>query len=164
LNSRKEALKEGGQILSQLDGCISSLPPESVDAVTGTYLWTHLAHTFARRSNMAYCPKCGFQNPEDSAFCSKCGGPLKAPMVGSEKDWDKHCENECAGGPRGSSIFWGIFVVLIGLGVLVWALGESNIDVPQWVTDLNIGFLFGVLIAGALIVTGISIVLKKRRT
>lgn len=113
---------------------------------------------------MAYCSRCGFQNPDDSAFCNKCGASLKAPMMAPDKDWDKKCENECAGGPRGSSIFWGIFVVLIGLAILVWALGESNIDLPQWVTDLNIGFLFGVLIAAALIVTGISIILKKRRT
>jgi len=113
---------------------------------------------------LAYCPRCGFQNPEDSAFCSKCGAPLKAPMVGREKEWDKQCEDGCAGGRRGSSIFWGIFVMLIGLGVLVWALNESNINVPQWVTDLNIGFLFGVLIAAALIVTGISIIVRQRRS
>jgi len=112
---------------------------------------------------MAYCSKCGFQNPDDSAFCSKCGASLKAPMMRSEREWDKGCENECAGGPRGSSIFWGIFVVLIGLGVLIWALNESNIDVPQWVADLNIGFLVGVLVAAALIVTGITIIVRKRR-
>jgi uncharacterized membrane protein YvbJ len=111
---------------------------------------------------MAYCSKCGFQNPEDSAFCNKCGASLKAPMVSQEKEWDKRCENECAGGPRGSSIFWGIFVVLIGLGILVWALDQSNIDVPQWVKDLNIGLLFGILIAAAFIITGIRIIVKRK--
>ncbi|MFY9606951.1 MAG: hypothetical protein WAS24_09540 [Thermoplasmata archaeon] len=65
---------------------------------------------------MAYCSKCGFQNPEDSAFRNKCGASLKAPMVGKEKEWDKRCEDECAGGPRGSSIFWGIFVVSLPEG------------------------------------------------
>lgn len=127
-----------------------------------TYLRTHLAFTLARRKDMAYCPRCGFQNPEDSAFCSKCGSSLKAPMVGREKEWDNRCENECAGGPRGSSIFWGIFVILIGFGILMWAVDQSNIDVPQWLSDLNIGFLFGVLIAAALIVTGIRILIKRR--
>lgn len=113
---------------------------------------------------MAYCPRCGFQNPEDSAFCSKCGAPLKAPVMGPEREWDRRCENQCAGGPRGSSIFWGIFVILIGLGVLVWALDQSDVNVPQWVKDLNIGLLLGILVAAALVVTGISIIVRKRKT
>ncbi len=113
---------------------------------------------------MAYCSKCGFQNPDESTFCSKCGAPLKAPMMGQDKEWDRHCENQCAGGPRGSSIFWGIFVILIGFGVLVWALNESNVDLPQWVKDLNIGFLVGILIAAALIVTGLSIIFRRKKT
>lgn len=113
---------------------------------------------------MAYCSKCGFQNPDESDFCSKCGAPLKAPMMGQKKDWDKQCEQECAGGPRGSSIFWGIFVILIGFAILLWVLGESDVDLPKWLEDLNIGLLIGILIAAGLIVTGISIVFKKRRT
>ena len=75
---------------------------------------------------MAYCPKCGFQNPDDSAFCSKCGASLKAPMMGPDKDWDKQCENQCAGGPRGSSIFWGILVILIGFGILDHSLTPED--------------------------------------
>ena len=113
---------------------------------------------------MAYCSRCGFQNPDESLFCSKCGASLKAPIGRRDKDWDKQCENECAGGHRGSSIFWGIFVTLIGHAILVWAINESDLDVPQWFKDLNVGLLFGILIAAALIITGISIIIRKGRT
>jgi uncharacterized membrane protein YvbJ len=113
---------------------------------------------------MAYCSKCGVQNPDESTFCSKCGASLKAPMMGREREHDKQCENECAGGPRGSSIFWGIFIVIIGFGVLVWALNESNVDLPQWLKNADVGLLVGILIAAALIVTGLSVIFRRRKT
>lgn len=113
---------------------------------------------------MAYCSKCGVQNPDESTFCSKCGASLKAPMMGREMGHDKQCENECAGGPRGSSIFWGIFIVIIGFGVLVWALNESNVDLPQWLKNADVGLLVGILIAAALIVTGLSVIFRRRKT
>ena len=114
------------------------------------------------RNRMAYCPKCGFQNADDATFCNKCGAPLKGPMPPMAGGRDR-CEDECAGGRRGSSIFWGILVVLIGLGVLVWALEQTSVVLPDWVRDLNIGFLAGLLIAIALIVTGITIIIRRSR-
>ncbi len=111
---------------------------------------------------MAYCPRCGFQNADDAAFCNKCGASLKGPMPPMGRGQDK-CEDECAGGRRGSSIFWGIVVVLIGLGVLSWALQQTSVELPQWVKDLNIGFLIGVVVAIALIITGISIIVRRTR-
>ncbi len=112
---------------------------------------------------MAYCPKCGFQNAEDAAFCNKCGASLRGPMPPRDMGRDR-CEDECAGGKRGSSIFWGLLVVIIGIGVFVWAIDQTNIVLPEWLQDLNIGFLIGLLIAAALIITGISIILKRTKT
>lgn len=119
---------------------------------------------------MTYCANCGSQNPDDAAFCNKCGTPLKAPVMGPmmgpmgqrHQDRDK-CEDECAGGRRGASIFWGIFITLIGLGVLVWVLNQNNVDLPQWVRDLNISLLLGILVGIAIIATGIAIIIRRTR-
>ena len=113
---------------------------------------------------MAYCQKCGHQNPDDATFCNACGGPLQAKKAVTGKDWDKQCENECAGGPKGASVFWGIIVTLIGVSIAIWALKESSIDLPQWLEDLDVGLIFGIVIAAALIVTGISIIVKKSKS
>jgi hypothetical protein len=45
----------------------------------------------------------------------------------------------------------------------MWALNESNVDLPQWLKDLNMGLLVGILIAAALIVTGLSMILRRRK-
>ena len=112
---------------------------------------------------MAYCPRCGFQNPEESAFCSKCGASLKTPVMGTEKEWDKRCENECAGGRRGASIFWGIVVILIGIGIAVWALDQGGVELPDWATESNFARVFGIVIAIALVVTGIAIIIRRTK-
>ncbi|UCE92517.1 MAG: zinc ribbon domain-containing protein [Methanobacteriota archaeon] len=121
---------------------------------------------------LTYCQKCGHQSPDEATFCSKCGGPLHAPHTVSgkdwhkdwDRDWNKQCENECAGGPKGASIFWGIIVILIGFAIALWALNESDVDLPQWLEDLNIGLLIGLVIAAALVITGISIIAKKAKS
>jgi len=50
---------------------------------------------------MVYCPKCGIKNEDDATFCKNCGTSLH----GSRHDWDKErdrrCEEECAGGHGG---------------------------------------------------------------
>ncbi len=123
------------------------------------------------RSDMVYCPNCGFQNSDDASFCNKCGtslkaptmGPMMGPMMGPRHRDRDGCEDQCAGGRRGASIFWGIFVTLIGLGVLVWVFNQNNVDLPQWVKDLNIGLLLGVLVAIAIIVTGIAIIIRRNK-
>jgi uncharacterized membrane protein YvbJ len=114
--------------------------------------------------SLAYCQKCGHQNSDDAAFCNKCGAGLHADRTAPGKDWDKQCENECAGGPKGASVFWGIIVVLIGFAVAMWALNESNVNLPQWLEDLNIGLMIGLVIAAALVITGISIIVKKAKS
>lgn len=131
--------------------------------IRGIYLSEHLVSMQVRGKYMAYCSKCGFQNPDESTFCSKCGASLKAPMPGRAREYDKQCEDECAGGPRGSSIFWGLFIVIIGFGVLLWALNESNVDLPEWLKSTDIGLLVGILIAAALIVTGLSVIFRRKK-
>jgi len=110
---------------------------------------------------MVYCPKCGNQNADDAEFCSKCGASLVGPRIIPEKEWDKRCEQECAGGKRGSSIFWGIVVILIGFAILVWALKESSVVLPDWLENIDFLLIIGIVIAIALVITGIKIIIKK---
>lgn len=113
---------------------------------------------------MTYCSKCGNQNPEGAEFCNRCGAPLGARPIHYDKDWDKRCEDECAGGKKGASIFWGIVVILIGLAVIFWVLDESNVELPTWLQDINFGLILGIVIAIALIVTGITIIVKRSKS
>ncbi len=121
---------------------------------------------------MVYCSKCGNQNADDAEFCSKCGASLAGPRVihencwqsgTSEKEWDKRCEQECAGGKRVSSIFWGIVVILIGFAILVWVLKESSVVLPEWLESIDFLLIIGIVIAIALVITGIKIIIKKER-
>ena len=114
---------------------------------------------------MAYCPKCGNQNPDESLYCSKCGASLQGPGPGPfrGREFDNRCENECAGGRRGASVFWGIVVILIGIGIAAWALSQAGVDLPDWATEKNFGLVFGLVIAIAIIASGISILLRRAK-
>jgi len=113
---------------------------------------------------MTYCSKCGNQNLDDAQFCNKCGAPLQGQVIDQKKEWDNRCEDECAGGKRGASVFWGVIVTLIGFAIILWVLNESDVDLPSWIEDLNIGLLIGIVIAIALIVTGIKIIITKSKS
>jgi len=112
---------------------------------------------------MVYCARCGNQNTDEAEFCSKCGAPLRAPMMGMQKQRDERCEEECAGGKKGASVFWGILVIIIGIAVLFWALNEGGMMMPAWITSNSFVMLIGIIIALALVVTGISIVIKRQK-
>ncbi len=82
---------------------------------------------------MAYCDKCGNNNPEDAEYCSKCGISMN-----DDNDRDRYGEdrdryrgdrrryredryryrNECFGLPHGGlivGILIGLFLILLGL-------------------------------------------------
>ena len=42
-------------------------------------------HAVRRASAMIACPSCGFDAPDDFAFCPKCGGALTAPLPAPEE-------------------------------------------------------------------------------
>lgn len=116
-----------------------------------------------RGSIMVYCTKCGNQNPENAEFCGKCGANLRMPMMGQQKECDKNCDDQCAGGRRGASLFWGVLVIVIGVAVAIWALSEGGVRLPAWITTNSVGMLIGIIIAIALVVTGISIIVRRAR-
>jgi len=113
---------------------------------------------------MVYCSKCGKKNEEDAEFCNKCGAPLNGTKKDYEKEWDKRCEEECAGGKHhGPPIFWGIVVVLIGLWV-IFEFVLKNLDfewIPAWVDTFPFVLVFAALIGIVIIISGIRMITKK---
>lgn len=116
---------------------------------------------------MTYCPKCGTKNEDDAVYCNKCGAPLDITKKGYEKDMNKHCEEECAGGKggRGWAIFWGIIIILIGLAiifeVILKGLSSTYPDLLGWVNKVEFGWIFAGVIALFIILFGLRILIKR---
>jgi ribosomal protein L40E len=118
------------------------------------------------RNGMVYCTKCGFRNPDEARYCSKCGADLE---VSREERWEervekwgeefgkqmeewgeefgKRVEEECFALPYGRAIVgavFGVFLIIIGLALF---LGR---DIGQWIAS-SIAIVIGILIvAGAI--------------
>ncbi|UCE74669.1 MAG: zinc-ribbon domain-containing protein [Methanomassiliicoccales archaeon] len=113
---------------------------------------------------MAYCQKCGKQNEDGAQFCNKCGATLMGPPRDYKKQREDKCEEECAGSPRGSSIFWGVIIALIGLWI-VFEFGIKNISgMPDWVYDFEFWWIIPVIIGLAIIIAGLKMVMKKNQS
>jgi len=113
---------------------------------------------------MAYCPSCGAKNVDNAKFCIMCGASMMAAPRAREKEWEDRCEKECAGGPRRASIFWAIIIILIGLWI-VWEFGIRNIQgLPPELTNFQFWWIFPIIIGLVIIITGISMVTRGRRT
>ncbi len=115
---------------------------------------------------MAYCPKCGIKNEDDADYCKKCGAPLDISKKRYEKEVEKKCEDECAGGKggRGWSIFWGVIIILIGLfiifEVILKGLSKSY-PILDWVNSIEFGWLFAAVVAIFIIIFGLRILSNR---
>jgi len=113
---------------------------------------------------MSYCSKCGHKNEEEAEFCSKCGTALTGSKENFEKEFENRCEEDCAGGKHGRPpIFWGVIVILVGLWILVEFVLKNieGLNLPTWVQDFNFWWVLALLVAIAIIVTGIRIIFRK---
>jgi len=113
---------------------------------------------------MTYCSKCGTKNEDDAEFCKKCGTSLKG--TAKPYDRDDKCEEECVAGKNNpfAPVFWGIIVILIGLFILFELVLKDEtlaVNLPAWLQDFNFWWLIGLVIAIAVIATGIRILIKK---
>ena len=108
---------------------------------------------------MTYCSKCGNKNKENSEFCSKCGTPLTESTKKYEKDDVCVCEGNNNRNPL-VPVFWGIVVILIGLWIVYQFVIPSEYF-PPWLQEFNICSLIFLIIAIAIILTGIRIMTKK---
>ncbi len=115
---------------------------------------------------MVRCTKCGYGNPDEAKYCSKCGADLEVPREESiekrvEKwgeefgkqmeewgeEFGKRAEEECFGLPYGRAIVglvFGAFLILVGLGIF---LGQ---DIGQWIGP-SAAIVIGILIVAAAI-------------
>jgi len=137
---------------------------------------------------MVYCQKCGTKNDEDAEFCKKCSTELKGTgkiskkehddkceeeteLKGtgkiSKKEHDDKCEEECAVGKQSpyAKFFWGFVVILVGLWIMfsmVLPRTEFGSSLPIWLTEFDFWWLIGLIIAVAIIVTGLRIIFSGK--
>ena len=115
---------------------------------------------------MVYCQKCGTKNDDDAEFCKKCAKPLKDTAKVWKKEQDEKCEEECAVGQKSpyAKFFWGAVVILIGLWI-IFSLVIPQTDLakhlPDWLVNFEFWWLIGLIIAVAVIMTGIRILIRK---
>jgi len=113
---------------------------------------------------MAYCPKCGNKNEDSAEFCGKCGNNLKESKKDMEKECENRCDEDCAGGKRGPPVIWGIIVILFGLWILFeFVIKNTTLyeTLPVWIQDFSFWWLIALVIAIAIILTGIRMLIKK---
>lgn len=115
---------------------------------------------------MSYCSKCGMKNDDDATYCKKCGASLEGLKKDSDKDWNKHCEEECAGrkGGRGWSIFWGVIIVLVGLLIIfeVFIKNMANsVSWLSWTKSVDFGWVIAAVIGIFIIIFGLRILSRR---
>ena len=116
---------------------------------------------------MVYCQKCGTKNEEDAEFCKKCSTSLKTTEPIRKKDHEDKCEEECAVGKQSpyQNLFWGIIVILVGLWIifsLILPETEFGQNLPSWLVNFQFWWLIGLIIAIAIIVTGLRIIFSRK--
>jgi len=107
---------------------------------------------------MTYCQKCGTKNEDDAEFCKKCGATLDISKKGREKEWDRRCEDECAGGKggRGWTIFWGVIIILVGLFIILEIVLRNMLKI-QIIEAEVYGWIFAAVIGIFIIILGVRI-------
>ncbi len=112
---------------------------------------------------MVYCPKCGRQNVDGALYCNNCGASLTTGKKDANKEWENRCDDTCSGRSRTGLIIWGIIVILIGVWFIL-ELGIKNISgLPDWVYDIEWGWIFGVVIGIAILIGGISLIMRANK-
>ncbi len=106
---------------------------------------------------MAYCPKCGKQNEDDATYCNKCG----APLSDAKREFNKERADYCFGGPGCAPIVWGAILVLIGLAIIIEGVLKNIKGLPAWVYQINVGWIFALIIGLLLIILGIRKLVRR---
>ena len=111
---------------------------------------------------MTYCQKCGTKNEEEAEYCKKCGAPLDISKKEHEKEWDKRCEDECAGGKggRGWAIFWGVIITLVGLFIIIEVVFKNILKI-QILNSEMYGWIVAAVIGIFILIFGLRILSKR---
>lgn len=116
---------------------------------------------------MVYCHKCGNENPDEAQFCQKCGAPIHAaaaPQWQPKRDDCDRGSEPCTGTKRGDAIFWGIIVILIGIGILFEFVLKNILPSDHVIHTIQIWWLFGLVIGIAILVAGLRLLLRHGRS
>jgi len=114
---------------------------------------------------MVYCQKCGTKNDEDAEFCKKCSTSLKTTGKISKKEQDDKCDEECVVGKQSpyAKFFWGAVVILVGLWIIFsLVLPKTGINIPPEIANFEFWWLIGLIIAVAIIATGLRIIFSGK--
>lgn len=114
---------------------------------------------------MTYCQKCGHQNEDDAAFCSKCGATLTGvPRFVGRRPEDR-CQEEqpCTGGKRSDLIFWGIIIILVGLWIIFEFVIKKIEGMPPWIATFEFWWIFALVIGIAILIAGIRMIRRGTR-
>ncbi|MDD1743395.1 MAG: zinc-ribbon domain-containing protein [Methanomassiliicoccales archaeon] len=111
-------------------------------------------------SSMVYCPKCSKQNADDARYCSNCGASLITGKTDTQREWDNRCNEGCSGRGGPGRWFWGLILVLVGIWVILEIGIRSIPNLPAWFTDFQWTWIFGVVIGVAILVLGISVLVR----
>jgi uncharacterized membrane protein YvbJ len=108
---------------------------------------------------MTYCQKCGTKNEDDAEFCKKCGAPLDISKKVHEKELNRRCEDECAGGSggRGWAIFWGIIIILVGLFIILEMVFRNILKLEIMNTEIY-GWIIAAVIGIFIVILGVRII------
>ncbi len=105
---------------------------------------------------MVRCTECGTRNEDDAKFCKNCGASLTGAPRDYGREIRKRADEDCKPpATRGSQIFWGIVIALVGAWV-IFEFGIKNIPgVPAWVHEVAPWWIIPVVIGLGIIVVGI---------
>lgn len=81
-----------------------------------------------------FCPKCGKEIPEGTAFCPACGQPVNGPVVGAARAPKVF--------PEGKShlVYWVLGLYLGSLGIHNFYLGEKTQGIIKLLITLLLGW------------------------
>jgi uncharacterized membrane protein YvbJ len=111
---------------------------------------------------MTYCQKCGTKNEDDAEFCKKCGATLDISKKAHEKEFDRRCEDECAGGKggRGWAIFWGVIIILVGLFIILEMVFKNMLKLDI-MSQVEFGWIIAAVIGIFIVILGVRIISRR---
>jgi hypothetical protein len=69
---------------------------------------------------MVYCTKCGAENPENSATCSKCGASMNPPPYRENRNYRRGWDDDaCFGRSYMGGVIIGLFILILGVSQLI---------------------------------------------
>jgi hypothetical protein len=93
--------------------------------------------------NLVYCSHCGTQNADDATNCKNCGAPLTGDYGARYRRRYEHDRFRAERGVSFAGIFFGAFILLVGL---IWLLSGQ----VEWLTWDRfwplVAILFGLMI------------------